>query len=68
MTIQEIRQLSEEELKKFLQELREKKRELRFKSARREIKNVREIRENKKTVARIMTILRTTKIDTKLRK
>lgn len=68
MDIQELKQLPESELQKLLQETREKLRELRFKSARRELKNVREVRESKRTIAKIMTLLRTTKIDTKLRK
>lgn len=61
MDITELRQLSEQELKRMLLESREKLRELRFKATRREVKNVREIRDIKKTVSRILTILRNTK-------
>ncbi len=61
MEITELRQLSEQELKRMLLEFREKLRELRFKATRREVKNVREIREVKKTISRILTIVRNTK-------
>ena len=61
MEITELRQLSEQELKRMLLEFREKLRELRFKATRREVKNVREIREIKKTISRILTIVRNTK-------
>lgn len=60
MTIKELRQLSATELQRILVESREKLRELRFKSSRREIKNVREGREIRKTIARILTILKKT--------
>lgn len=56
MTIKELRQLSENELQRILAEAREKLRELRFRAARRELKNVREVREARKTIARILTI------------
>lgn len=56
MTIKELRQLSETERTRLLQESRDKVRELRFKVARRELKNVREVRELKKTIARILTL------------
>ena len=58
MTIKELRQLSEIERIRLLQESRDKVRELRFKAARRELKNVREVRELKKTIARILTLLK----------
>ncbi len=56
MTIKELRQISEIERLRLLQESRDKVRELRFKAARREVKNVREVRELKKTIARILTL------------
>lgn len=56
MTIKELRQLSEAERIRLLQESREKVRELRFKAARRELKNVREVRALKRTIARILTL------------
>lgn len=61
MTTKELRQLSEKELERLLAESREKVRELRFRAARREIKNVREVRELKKTIARILTLNKETK-------
>ena len=45
-------------MKKLLEESREKLREMRFKTARRELKNVREVRETKKTIARILTLIK----------
>ena len=61
MTIKELRQLSEKEVERLLQESRDKLRELRFKAARRELKNVREVRETRKTIARILTLLKANK-------
>ncbi|OGL65087.1 50S ribosomal protein L29 [Candidatus Uhrbacteria bacterium RIFCSPLOWO2_01_FULL_47_24] len=58
MTIKELRQLSKVELQRLLQEMRETLRELRFKTARRELKDVREVRDHKKTIARILTMLK----------
>ncbi|MCD6500531.1 50S ribosomal protein L29 [bacterium] len=46
------------ELQRTLQELREKLRKLRFDLAAGKVKNVREIRETKKDIARIETILK----------
>lgn len=58
MTVKELRQLTETELQKVLAESREKLREMRFKAARRELKNVREVRLTKATIARILTLLK----------
>lgn len=58
MTIEELRQLSEIELKRLVQESRDKLRDLRFKLARREVKNVKEAKEIRKIIARIMTLLK----------
>ena len=46
---------------KLLAETRDKLREMRFKDANKQLKNVREIREGKKTVAKILTLLNTKK-------
>jgi len=54
----ELRQKSKEELQRFLQEKREKLRILRFDLASGKVKNVREIREIKKDIARIITLLK----------
>jgi len=57
MKITEIRQKTKPELEKLLQDLQEKLRQLRFDLASGKVKNVREIRETKKDIARIFTIL-----------
>jgi len=59
MRIKEIRQKSEKELQKLLQDSREKLRQLRFDLASGKVKNVREIRQIRKDIARILTILKT---------
>ncbi len=57
MDFKEITTKNEEELKKLLEDSQEKERELRFKDSNRQLKNVREIRNLKKDIARISTIL-----------
>ncbi len=57
MKITEFRKKTESELKKILQESREKIRQLRFDLASGKVKNVREIRKIKKDIARILTLL-----------
>lgn len=61
MKITELRQKSKSELQKLLQDSRERLRQLRFDLASGKVKNVREIRELKKDIARILTILKTLK-------
>jgi large subunit ribosomal protein L29 len=61
MKIKEIREKSVEELKKFLSEKREAVRKLRFDIAAKQVKNIREIRQNKKDIAKTLTILKETK-------
>ena len=58
MKISEIRQKPKKELESMLLERREHLRNLRFDLASGKVKNVREIRELKKEIARILTILR----------
>lgn len=53
-----LRQKSETELKKILRQKRERLRISRFNLASGKIKNVREIREIKKYIARILTVLK----------
>ena len=55
MKIQELKQRPEDELKKLLQDSREKLRQLKFDLASGKVKNVREIRSIKKDIARILT-------------
>jgi len=57
MEISELKQKSKDELKKILQDLRERLRQLRFDLAAGKVKNVREIRKIKKEIARILTLL-----------
>lgn len=59
MKIQELHQKSQAELQKLLQDLRERLRQLRFDLAAGKVKNVREIRQIKKDIARILTLLKT---------
>jgi len=56
MEISELRQKSKSELKKILQDLRERLRQLRFDLSSGKVKNVRELRKIKKDIARILTI------------
>lgn len=56
--IEELRSRSVEELEKMLAETRGQLQKLYFKVAQRELKNVREIRQKKKEVARILTIIK----------
>lgn len=62
MKIQEMRKKSEVELVALIKLLREMLRDLRFKVAARQHKDVRELRENKKDIARILTVLKEKKI------
>ncbi|RMD58941.1 50S ribosomal protein L29 [Candidatus Parcubacteria bacterium] len=57
MEFKDLKNKSEAELHRLLAEMREKLRELRFKDANRQLKDVREIRQIRKTIARILTLL-----------
>ncbi len=57
MKANEIRQKSKTELSNFLQDSREKLRQLRFDLSSGKVKNVREIRKIKKDIARTLTLL-----------
>lgn len=61
MDIKELKQLNKEELVKKSQDDREKLRQMRFDLAGGKVKDVREIREIKKEIARIMTLLKNLK-------
>ncbi|KKU86858.1 MAG: 50S ribosomal protein L29 [Candidatus Wildermuthbacteria bacterium RIFCSPHIGHO2_01_FULL_47_27] len=54
----ELRQKPEAELRKMLAENRDKLRQLYFDLAAGKVKNIREIRQRKKDVARMLTILK----------
>ena len=56
--IRELRLKPEKELKETLLNFRDKLRELRFNLAGGKVKNIREIRQTKRDIARILTILK----------
>ena len=58
MKIKELKTKKEKELKKMLTTLRERLRVLRFDLSAGKVKDIREIKETKKTIARILTILK----------
>ena len=57
MKIKEIREKNIEELKKLLAEKREEVRKLRFDIASKQAKNNRKLRNDKKEIAKILTVL-----------
>lgn len=57
MEFKDLKAKTEKELQQILNESREKLRDLRFNDANKQLKNVREIRVIKKTVANILTII-----------
>ncbi|MFA6159686.1 MAG: 50S ribosomal protein L29 [Parcubacteria group bacterium] len=57
MKIKELREKNIEELKKMLLEKQEKVRKLRFDIAVKQVKNTRELRGEKKDIARINTLI-----------
>ena len=58
MEIKEFREKTEQELQKLLKLHREQVRNLRFKVAAKQHKDVRELRDEKRTVAKILTVLK----------
>jgi ribosomal protein L29 len=61
MDFKELKSKTEHELHNLLRDWRDKLRELRFKDSNRQLKNVREIRNIKQSIARILTLLKTKK-------
>ena len=57
MKLKDIKAKSDVELQKQLAVSREKLRDLKFKDANKQIKNVKSLNKHKKTIARILTIL-----------
>jgi len=57
MNIKDLKNKKESELHKLLAEFRDKIRDLRFHDAGKQLNNVRMIRETRKTIARILTLL-----------
>lgn len=58
MKTEELRKKTKEDLEKLLVEKRKKRAQLRFDLKTGKVKNIREIREIKKDIARILTILK----------
>lgn len=58
MKAKELREKNIDELKKMLFEKREKTRKLRFDIAAKQVKDTREIRHEKKDIARILTLIK----------
>jgi large subunit ribosomal protein L29 len=63
MKIKEIRGKNIEELKKLLAEKREEVRKLRFDVATKQVKNTRQIRNDKRDISRIETLINEEKIN-----
>ncbi|MDP2830529.1 MAG: 50S ribosomal protein L29 [bacterium] len=61
MEFKELKKKSESELHRILAESRDKLRDLRFKDANKQLKNVREIRKVREMIARILTLLNSKK-------
>ena len=61
MKIKELREKNSEELKKLLSEKREHVRKLRFDIAAKQVKNNKELRNTRKDVAKILTLIREAK-------
>lgn len=57
MKIQELKKTNEQELFKNLEEKRKKVQEMRMDLATKKVKNIKELRETKKDIAKILTIL-----------
>jgi ribosomal protein L29 len=65
MELKELKIKSDSELEIILSETREKLRELRFKDASHQLKNVREIRKIRTEIAQALTIINSRKADLK---
>ncbi len=57
MKLEELKKKDKSDLEKSLKSSQEKLRELRFKDSNKQLKNIREIRVIKKTIAQILTLL-----------
>lgn len=57
MDLKELKLKTEKELRQILNESRDKLRDLRFKDANKQLKDIREIRQLRKVIARILTLL-----------
>jgi ribosomal protein L29 len=66
--LKELKLKSEAELQRLLASNREKLRDLRFKVSQNQFKNIREIRQLKKKIAKILTLINQKKTNNKLNK
>lgn len=57
MKLKELQKKENKDLLELLSQSRDKLREFRFQVSSKQLKNIREIREEKKTIARILTLL-----------
>jgi len=63
MKAKELRKKDKKELKKLVGDLKKKLNDLRFKFSSNKLKNVKEINQSKKEVARILTVLKEAKFN-----
>ena len=68
MNFKELKKKKESDLHKILFESRERLRELRFKDANKQLKNIREIRELRVSVAQVLTLLNVGKVKNIIKK
>ena len=68
MDFKELKNKEEKELQKILAQSREKLRDLRFKDANKQLKNIREIRRTRETIAHVLTLLNGLRIGKKGRR
>ena len=68
MNFKELKKKTESDLHKILSDSRERLRELRFKDANKQLKNVREIRGLRVTVAQVLTLLNVGKVKNIIKK
>ncbi len=68
MNFKELKKKKESDLHKILSESRERLRELRFKDANKQLKNIREIRELRVSVAQVLTLLNVGKVKNIIKK
>ena len=59
MDLKELKQKNNNELQDLLAQERQQLRELRFKDANKQLKTVRQIKQSRQTIARILTLLNT---------
>ena len=57
MELKELKKKDQQDLQKILKEARDKLRDLRFKDANKQLKNVRQIRVQRQLIAQVLTLL-----------